>query len=427
MTRRIARAILLVTIFAVLAFALPLAWAADRLYHDEQVNRLSRAATVASRDVSTQALAQADPIDIPSDSDQIRLAIYGVDGQLVKGNGPATADDQVTSAMRGDISDGRVGSELVVAVPVNADDQVIAVVRAAVPNDVVSDKVERAWLAMAALGGAVLVAAGALAIFEGRRLGRPVKQLAAATTKLGQGDFTVTVAPSGVAEIDEAGDAVEATAQRLGTILARERAFSADASHQLRTPITGLRLRLETAAADPGSVDEATLADAIADVDRLESTIEDLLSLARDAERPSARAQIGPVLDELTGSWRRTLAADSRSLAVEVAPILPAVDISEPALRQVLDVLVSNATTHGRGTVTIRVRSVPGGAAVDVEDEGRLPTGNPERLFERRSPEAVGSGIGLSLARSLAEAEGARLIARPASTGTRFTLLATSV
>lgn len=426
MTRRIARAILLVTMFAVVAFALPLAYVADRLYHDEAVNRLERAATVASRDVSSLSLNEGDPIDIPPDSDGVRLAVYDPVGQLLKGNGPTTADSQVTGAASGNVSDGQVGNQLVVAVPVSADNRVVAIVRAAVPMDVVSDKVERAWLAMAGLGGGVLVVAGALAIFEGRRLGRPVRELAKATTKLGHGDFTVTVAPSGVAEIDDAGTAVEATAQRLGTILARERAFSSDASHQLRTPITGLRLRLETALATTGPIDATTLGEALADVDRLESTIDDLLMLARDAGRSDQRVTLAPVLDEIERTWQRPLAAQGRQLRLAVDPALRPVDMSEAALRQVLEVLVSNAAAHGQGTVTIRARPVPGGAAIDVDDEGTIPAGDPERLFRRRSPDAKGSGIGLALARSLAEAEGARLVARPSAQRTRFSLFATS-
>jgi signal transduction histidine kinase len=431
MTRRIVGAILLITMFSVVAFALPFAYAADRLYHDEAVNRLERAATVASRGVSSLSLSEGDPIDIPPDSDGVRLAVYDPMGQLLKGDGPARADSPVTGVASGEVSDGQVGDgqvgdELVVAVPVRADDRSVAIVRAAVPMDVVSDKVERAWLAMAALGGGVLVVAGALAVFEGRRLGRPFRLLIAATTKLGQGDFTVTVERSGVAEIDDAGAAVEATAQRLGTMLARERAFSSDASHQLRTPVTGLRLRLETALAGTGAIDATTLGEALADVERLESTIDDLLMLARDTGRSDQRATVAPVLAEIERTWHRPLAAQGRSLRVVVDPVLRPVDMSEAALRQVLDVLVSNASAHGEGTVSIRARPVPGGAAIDVDDEGTIPAGDPERLFRRRSPDARGSGIGLALARSLAEAEGARLVARPAAQRTRFSLFATS-
>ncbi len=226
-----------------------------------------------------------------------------------------------------------------------------------------------------------------------------------------------------MAEIDEAGRAVEATAVRLGDVLGRERAFSADASHQLRTPVTALRLRLESALAHPGTIDPAVLRQSLEDVDRLESTIDDLLALARDTTRSPQSVSAVRVLDEVERAWHGPLAAVGRPLRLHIEPGVESITVSEPALRQILEVLMSNASEHGRGSVTLGARRVAGGVAIDVEDEGHLPSGDLDHLFLRRSPDAAGSGIGLALARSLAEAEGARLLATPHRGHTRITLL----
>ena len=154
--------------------------------------------------------------------------------------------------------------------------------RASRPEATIESKVWKAWGAMAGLGAGVVALAALGALVLARRLTRPVTAFAGAVTRLGDGDFSVRAGRSGIGELDLAAAALDSTAERLGGLVDRERAFSADASHQLRTPVTALQVHLE--AADQVSDGTARLAidEALADVERLERTIVDLLLVGRD-------------------------------------------------------------------------------------------------------------------------------------------------
>ncbi|MEP6626146.1 MAG: HAMP domain-containing sensor histidine kinase, partial [Acidimicrobiia bacterium] len=240
--------------------------------------------------------------------------------------------------------------------------------------------------------------------------------------RLGDGDFTVRAEASGVPEVDAVSAALETTAVRLDRMLTRERSFSEDASHQLRTPLTSLRINLEAASLDPTRDLDAVLAAAVDDVDRLDRTIDDLLTLAREAPAPHADTEVAEVLRRLETGWRPEVSA-GRSLRLVVAPDLPKVLISDRAVRQILDVLVDNARRHGAGEIVVAARPAGSGAVIEVSDEGTGVIAEPERIFERRSSTVGSHGIGLALARALAEAEGARLVLRRPGPQPVFALL----
>lgn len=175
--------------------------------------------------------------------------------------------------------------------------------------------------------------------------------VAQAAARLGEGDFSVQAGRSGVAEVDAVASTLDATGARLGQVLARERAFSADASHQLRTALAGLRLRLEAARLLPGADQGQAIADALAEVDRLEGTVEQLLALARDAGVARDRLDLSRVVEAMQQGWHGRLGASGRPLRFQLETELPPVRASEAAVLHVLDVLVGNAAEHGSGTV----------------------------------------------------------------------------
>jgi signal transduction histidine kinase len=415
-------AILAATAGALLVFAVPLAIALRTAYVEQAETVLQREAAAVmgtGKDASTLLNADAAP---KSADPTVRITIYAADGSKRSGSGDAKSAVARSVASGGGERTFSEGDMLAAYLPVG-DDQEVAVIRAAMDVQTVEDRYMRAWALMGMLGLAILAlaywASGRLA----RRLSAPLEGLAESAVTLGAGGFGLQVPRTGVQEVDVVGAVLEDSGRRLGERFQRERAFSADASHQLRTPITALRLTLEGAEVDPTADLPTVTGEALTQVDRLERTVEDLLALARDVPTPTAPVWVAEVLDSLRDRYRTALGSRGRSLVVEVGDGLPPAAFPEAALRQILDVLVDNALVHGSGTVTVGARSSGTGVSVVVDDEGDLPDGDVEALFRRRSSAAAGTGIGLALARSLAEAEGARLLASRYETGTRFTLV----
>jgi signal transduction histidine kinase len=417
--RRIRTGILGVTTVAVLLFALPLGFAVSRLYRGEETSRLQRDATRVVALVPDNPAGQV-PLPAAAAGDA-RIGLYTPSGARAAGHGPSR------SAVAGAARDGRVhqGTEhgqLVVTVPVPSDRQVVAVVRAAVPSTAVTDRTRGTWAAMVLLVLAVLGVAAVLARREGRRIAAPLERLTDAARALGDGNFAIPVDRSGIREADAASEALRDTATHIGRLLERERAFSADASHQLRTPLTGLLLGLESALDRPDADLRAALDTAVTRGRHLQTTIDDLLALRRDAGRAGA-LDVEVEVRAAADRWRHPLATRSRHIAVDVRPGLTPVIASGAAVRQILDVLLGNALQHGKGTVTLIASDVGEGAAVEVVDDGDGLPGEAEDAFVRRSAGANGHGIGLALARSLAEADGGRLLVRRTGPRPVFALL----
>ncbi|MEU5103105.1 MULTISPECIES: HAMP domain-containing sensor histidine kinase [unclassified Streptomyces] len=201
--------------------------------------------------------------------------------------------------------------------------------------------------------------------------------------------------------------------------VARQRAFVADASHELRSPIASLRTQLEVGAAHPGLLD---VDGAVEDVVRLQRLAADLLLLARlDAgERPSgARVALAELVrEELAQRVGDRVAVRCELGAVEVAG-------SRGQLARVLGNLVDNAQRHARSEVRVAVREEGGWGVVEVEDDGSgVPEEERERIFERfvrlddaRSRDDGGAGLGLAIARDVVLRHGGRLDVRTAPGG----------
>ncbi|MBU5424001.1 sensor histidine kinase [Cellulomonas hominis] len=259
----------------------------------------------------------------------------------------------------------------------------------------------------------VAFAAGiAMAIWQANRLAAPLVYLAASAEQLGSGQVRPQLEPSGVEEIDLVAAELARSADRMAGRLAAERQFASDASHQLRTPLTALTMRLEEImlASDDAAVrEEARIS--LEQVERLVTVVDDLLTRSRRAQGGTTEAvRLVDVVHQQEEEWRPTFEAAGRRLAIEVdadAQVLA----TPGALAQVLATLIENSLRHGGGTTTVRSRKGASGAVVvEVADEGNgVPDDLAPRIFEREVTSGQGTGLGLALARDLASADGARL------------------
>lgn len=257
------------------------------------------------------------------------------------------------------------------------------------------------------------VVAGVLvAHWEARRLAAPLIYLAASAEQLGSGQVRPRLRPSGVEEIDLVAAELARTADRLAGRLAAERQFAADASHQLRTPLTALSMRLEEIQVLAESDDvreEARIS--LEQVERLVTVVDDLLASSRRAAGGTTEVlHLDEVLRQQEEEWEPTFEAAGRRLDVSYAPDV-SVLATPGAVSQVLATLIENSLKHGAGTTSIRTRpSGANGVVVEVADEGAgVPDELASSIFERHVTSGRGTGLGLALARDLAAADGGRL------------------
>ena len=275
------------------------------------------------------------------------------------------------------------------------------------------------WMSTQVIGlvvVAALVAFGAgiaMAIWQANRLAAPLVYLAASAEQLGTGQVRPQLEPSGVEEIDLVAAELARSADRMAGRLAAERQFASDASHQLRTPLTALSMRLEEimlAAQEPEVREEARIS--LEQVERLVGVVDDLLASSRRAQGGTTEAvSLHEVVHQQEEEWAPTFALAGRRLVVDVDPSTQVL-ATPGALAQVLATLIENSLKHGAGTTTVRSR--PGGSAravvVEVGDEGPgVPDDIAPRIFERDVTSGAGTGLGLALARDLANADGGRL------------------
>jgi signal transduction histidine kinase len=388
---------------AVVLFAIPLAIALERSYRDEELLRLQRDTIAATRGIDLGR--GPDTVELPRFNGVV--GVYDVSGTLIAGAGPRTADGSTRGAMRGHEPTGSTpDGQLVVAVPLLSGEKITGAVRAQRSQAGVAGRAHGAWLALAGLGAGVVALAVGAALGLARRLARPLETLAAAARQVGEGDFAARATSTGVSEIDDVGVALNRSSQRIGDLVDRERAFTADASHQLRTPLAALRLELESqvlGSADP----PAGLTAALAQVDRLQTTIETLHAVARNAPTGEQKVDLVDAVREIEARWHGPLAADGRPLHTSVGPPRAVAALSPAVLAEIVDVLIENAHVHGSGAISVSVRRTADAYAIDVHDQG--PGFGPDLDQAFRRGAGNGHGIGLALARSLAHSQAARL------------------
>ncbi|MDT0166850.1 ATP-binding protein [Actinotalea sp. AC32] len=399
MRRRVLQATVAAVTLAVVLLGIPLAFFSAQLVRDGELRDRDNRAAALARQVETRLSTER-----PITEELLEYYVGGDDGSLAASVSVVTADGERFRA--GEPVEGRAYPQVV------RTDSGAVVLLSLSYWDVFWRTARAVGLVVAA--SVVAVAAGvAVALWHARRLAAPLVYLAASAEQLGSGQVRPRLEPSGIEEIDLVAAELARSADRMAGRLAAERQFASDASHQLRTPLTALSMRLEeiSSATEKDEVrEEARIS--LEQVERLVTVVDDLLARSRRAQGGTTEAvHLLDVVRQQQEEWDPSFAAAGRRLVVEVGDDV-AVLATPGALAQVLATLIENSLVHGGGTTTVRSR--PSGAeravVVEVTDEGPgVPDEIAPRIFEREVTSGRGTGLGLALARDLVAADGGRL------------------
>ena len=422
MARRLLATYLTITALALAVVVVPL----GRVFADREHDRL-----VFDIERDAQAVASLVEDDLEEGrSPEIRpvLADYAKSGGrivVVDRDGISVADSQhldraprdfstrpeIIAALDGERTSGTRDSETLgtglvfVAIPVASGGRVHGAIRVTYPTSKLDARVRSTWLRLGGLALVVLALVAVVGMAFARGVTRPVRRLEQASHRLADGDLDVRVpTDDGPPELRSLAETFNTTAERLAQLVESQRRFVADASHQLRTPLTALRLRLETLEPTLPPDARPKVAAALAETERLARLVSSLLVLARtDASSPEpVTVDAASVVRERVDSWRPVAADQDVRLTGHAPPALLVLAVPG-AIEQVLDNLLSNALEVApEGTeVEVSIGVDDGLAALHVRDEGPgMPAEARRRAFERfwRPPGTSSEGFGLGLA-----------------------------
>ncbi len=327
---------------------------------------------------------------------------------------------EIAAALRGALAqEQRTSSSLrrpilVTALPVvDARGRAVGAVRVSQDVHAISRALWRGRVAVVGLATLVFALGFVVALVLARRLAWPIVELRKAARAVADGDMTALAPERGSREQVEVARTFNEMTGRLDRTLTAQQQFVANASHQLRTPLTGVRLRIEEAAHGVNDAAAAHLEAAMQEVDRLSTTIDDLLRLSRVDERPqtSRPVELAGLLDEVAA--HHADAARRGGRVIEVVSTDAGVVLADPGdLAQILDTFVENALRYGDGPIELRAT----GPVITVADRGPglAPGEEDGRLLERFRRGAAsrghsGTGLGLAIADALAQRWGLRI------------------
>jgi signal transduction histidine kinase len=295
------------------------------------------------------------------------------------------------------------------------DERIVGAIRLTRNAQEVTDAARRTWIGLGLVGAAGLLAGIVLAFGLASSLSRPLQQLAEAANDLGEGDLSVRVGDiGGSREVYEVAGSFDEMAERLQRTVSAQREFVANASHQLRTPLTGMKLRIESAMETTNDPELRRQLDAAeAEVDRLASIVDRLLVMARHIEEGAAtRVELGEAAAQAIARWADRAVTLESSLSASGSGGAAHADPTD--VDQILDNLLDNAMAYAPGRIDVSYGSTNHHAWVRVNDHGPgIPPEDRARVTERfyrgSSAPAGGSGLGLAIARELAEKWGGSL------------------
>jgi signal transduction histidine kinase len=294
------------------------------------------------------------------------------------------------------------------------------------PVDSLNNSITNLWLYLAALAGGALIAAALIAITFARWVNRPLARMDTAARQLADGDLSVRATTgSGPPELRRMAASFNMMAGRLETLVHGHRAMLADVSHQLRTPLAALRLRIDLLAADAGPTAAGELADAQEEIARLSRLVDGLLAIARAESITEQVVSINliPAVIERAAAWQPVAAGHGVKLLTHLADVdadsLPRVALGVGHLEQILDNLLANAidAVPDGGTVTVTVSGSEKGATLTVADDGpgMTPQERSRAFLRFVSGSKNGTGLGLAIVHRLVTSNGgtARLAETP--------------
>lgn len=412
---------------ALIAFGVPLAVSLGNRVDSEvkaqaknQANLV--AATAPELLESGQSRTLQSLVDSSAESQRGRLLVVDATGRVVadSARGELGANyasrPEIAAALRGQTVQQTRQSQtlneriLATAVPVRHGARIDGAVRLTQSVAAVDRATRKAIVSLTLLGGLVLalgVIAGALIA---RETSRPIRRLEVAARRVEQGDLGAEALVEGSSEQRSLARSFNRMTARISRMLRGQQEFVADASHQLRTPLTGIRLELEELRESLPDGDEriAGVDTGIREVDRLSGIVDELLILSRAGEResPAEEFDVAGATERIAERWRRTAADRGIRLTVKDRGDAGSCVCARADFERALDVLMENAIQYSpRGS---EVEIAIGPKRIEVLDRGRgLEPGEEETVFERfhrgsAGAGTKGSGLGLSIARELA-------------------------
>jgi signal transduction histidine kinase len=337
---------------------------------------------------------------------------------------------EIAAALDGTVATGTrhsntLGTDLLyVAVPAASGGIVHGAVRITYPTSEVDERVRRYWLVLAAIAAVVLAVAVALAGGFARWIVRPLSRVEEAAGEVAAGNLNVRVPATGPPELRRLAGSFNEMVVQLGSLLHSQEQFVADASHQLRTPLTALRLRLENLARDGDGRREGEFEAALEELERLSALVDGLLTLARADRAASTPAELDVAsgLGERVDAWSALAEEQQVRLVARVEGRLHA--LATPGrLEQVLDNLLANALEVAPAGSDIELTAARSGPLVEIRIRDRGPGMSSEEIahafdrFWRGGADEAGFGLGLAIVQRLVHADGGEIELRPREGG----------
>jgi len=433
MTKRVVISYLVITLLVLVIFEIPLAIFYSQREEERFINYAERDAVVLASFYEDVLHLGFEPDPVPADDyaarTNARVVLVDPDGISVLDTDAQPSRDfstrpEIAVALSGNRSAGIRRSEtldrdlLYVSVPVASGGTVHGALRLTVDAHEVTERIQRFWVGLVGVAVVILGAILGIGWTIARSVTKPVRELQEVARRFADGDLAAAeIDVDAPPELVDLGTAMNTMASRLDQLISAQKAFVGDASHQLRTPLTALRLRfenLETQLQSPAKVAEVEAA--IIEIERLSTLVNDLLRLARaEQHAPIQELDLVPIVADRVDTWTAVAVDEGVRLIFRSPNDRVTANAIPGAVEQILDNTIDNAirmTPVGQ-TVEVSVEVSPGGAKVVICDHGPglsdVDKKNALQRFWRADQTAPGTGLGLAIAENLAAASGGQL------------------